>query len=133
MEGTVERVSKFGFMFDGKWLNLDNAAGITTEGYHAGDVLTIGQNPKGFVTSVKLVTSAPPKADKPAWKGGSSFQKSEPDPERSAKMSRGAAIKAVLESPFVNEKIKNMSDEQALVELFKFSNHVAVYIEKGVA
>ena len=135
MEVTLEAVSPHGVKYNGQdWTNIDKKAnlGDLKTQFHAGDVVNVTLNSGGYITAMEVAKAAPAK---PAWKakgsftGGRSFQE---DPDRSAKMSRGAAVKAVLESPFVSEKIKSMSDEQALHEIFVFSDKVASYIEKGI-
>lgn len=132
MEVTVERVSEFGIMVEGSWKNGDKKAGIKFKGgdneVHPGDVIELTLNPGGFITAYKLVTSAPPKAAKKPWNGGG-FQKSPEDQDR---MSRGAAVKAVLSSPVVAQMVKDLSDEEALSRSFEISEEVARYISKGI-
>lgn len=130
-EVTLEAVSPFGIKYGGsdKWTNVNKGLELDLKSkFHPGDVVNIELNKGGYLMEVSLVTAAPAKAAKPAWKGGSF--KSE-DPDRSAKMSRGAAVKAVLQSPFVADEIKDMSKEAAIAYIFEFSDKIASYVEKG--
>lgn len=131
MQITVEGVSATGLVAADKWYNGDKAASLEfKDKVFKGDVVELTMNAKGFVTSYTVVTSAPPKPkfEKKSWGGSSQTV----DPERSAKMSRGAAVKAVLSSPLIVELYKDYAPEQALKESFKLSEQVASYIEKGI-
>jgi hypothetical protein len=127
-EVLIEAVSPYGFKVNGAWMNFDNKAGLKKEDYHAGDAVELTLNPKGFISGVKVVTSAPPKkAFAPGgFKGGSSIS-----PERSAAMSRGAAVKAVLDLPNVHRAFDEKDDAEALAYAFELADKVAQYIEKG--
>lgn len=121
---TVEAVAKEGHGFKDSvgWKNADKKSGLNFKELHAGDVIDATLNPAGFVTAYTLVTAGAPKK---AWtpRGGSD--------DRSAQMSRGAAIKAVLSSPVVSQMVKDLSDEEALSKSFDISDEIATYIEKG--
>lgn len=131
-EITVERVSPFGLMVGGAWINGDKAAGINFKDmFHAGDVLSIVKNGKGFITSAELVTKAP---EKKAWTGPSKFGGSgggKSEFRTTEQIIRSEAAKAafcVLAGPVVT----NMSKEEAQQTAFDLAEHVATYIEKGV-
>ncbi len=130
MQITVEGVSATGLVAADKWYNGDKLASLEfKDKVFKGDVVELTMNAKGFITSYTVVTAAPPKPkfEKKAWGGGQAV-----DPDRSAKMSRGAAVKAVLSSPLIIELYKDYAPEQALKESFKLSEQVATYIEKGI-
>ncbi len=131
-EITVERVSDFGVMSGGNWINGDKALGIKfKEMFHNGDVLSIVKNPKGFITSAELVTKAP---EKKAWTGPSKFGGSSGKSEfrTTEQIIRSVAAEAAFESPMVAEQTKDMSKEEAVKFTFDVAEHVATYIEKGV-
>lgn len=124
----LEAVSPFGFKVGGAWVNFDKKSGLKKEDYHAGDAVVLTKNAGGFITAVTVVTAAPPK--KP-WTGGGFKGGSSVTPERSAAMSRGAAIKAVMDLPNVHRAFDEKSDEEAMAYAFKLADKVAQYIEKG--
>ena len=132
-EVLVEAISPFGFMVEGKWLNLDKSCKIDPKAFHKGDALELSLNGRGFIIEAVLKTAAPPQAPKKpfvprsgGWSGGAQ------DPEKSNKMARGAAVKAVLESQFVYDHIKDKSLEEGLKEVLAVSESVADYIESGL-
>ena len=129
-EITVERVSPFGLMVGGSWINGDKAANIAFKDmFHAGDVLNITKNAKGFITAAELVTKAP---EKKPWTGGKSFGGGKSSEFRTTEqIIRSEAAKAafcVLAGPVV----KDMSKEEATAYAFDLAEHVATFIEKGV-
>lgn len=131
-EITVERVSPFGLMVGGAWINGDKAANINFKDmFHAGDVLSIVKNGKGFITSAELVTKAP---EKKTWTGPSKFGGSgggKSEFRTTEQIIRSEAAKAafcVLAGPVV----ANMSKEEAQQTAFDLAEHVATYIEEGV-
>lgn len=131
-EITVERVSAFGLMVGGAWMNGDKAANIDFKTmFHAGDVLNITKNNKGFITAAELVTKAP---EKKAWTGPSKFGGSsggKSEFRTTEQIIRSEAAKAafcVLAGPVV----KDMSKEEAQALAFELAEHVATFIEKGV-
>lgn len=131
-EITVERVSPFGLMVGGNWINGDKAANINFKDmFHAGDVLSITKNAKGFITAAELVTKAPEK--KPWTGGGKSFGGSKTSEFRTTEqIIRSVAAEAAFESPVLAEQTKNMSKEEAVKFTFDMAEHIATFIEKGV-
>lgn len=131
-EITVERVSAFGLMVGGNWVNGDKAANINFKDmFHAGDVLSIVKNGKGFITSAELVTKAP---EKKAWTGGSKFGGSTGKSEfrTTEQIIRSVAAEAAFESPVIANATKDMSKEEAVSYTFDVAEHIATFIEKGV-
>lgn len=127
-EITVERVSAFGLMVGGAWINGDKAANINFKDmFHSGDVLNITKNGKGFITEAELVTKAAPKK---AWTGGSSTGKSEF--RTTEQIIRSVAVEAAFESPVLAGQTKDMSKEEAVQYTFDVAEHIATYIEKGI-
>lgn len=132
-EITVERVSAFGLMVGGNWVNGDKAASINFKDlFHAGDVLNITKNGKGFITAAELVTKAP---EKKAWTGGgksfgggsggkSEFRTTE-------QIIRSVASEAAF-TGLAASVTKDMSKEEAQFYAFELADHIATYIEKGV-
>ena len=126
----IEATSPFGFMTGGAWVNVDKNAGIDPKAFHKGDAVNVEKNAKGFITSVVLTTAAPPK---PAFvPGRPSFQPRVQDPATSNKMARGAAVKVVFGSTYINNVVKDMAEGEALTHMLKLSEEVANYIEKGL-
>lgn len=129
MEITVERVSPHGFMADGKWINADKKCGIDFKAkFHPGDVVKLTTNSAGFITDAVVVTAAPPKPEKPAWKGGSSKSSEFRTTEQ---IIRSVAAEAAFESPVLSEQTKEMSKEQAVQFTLDVAKTIANYIEKG--
>lgn len=130
-EITVERVSDFGIMSGGAWINGDKALGIKFKDmFHAGDVLSITKNTKGFITAAELVTKAP---EKKKWTGGSSFSGGGKAEFRTTEqIIRSVASEAAFGSPVVAGITKDMSKEEAVAYTFDVAEHVATFIEKGV-
>lgn len=127
-EVTVERVSQFGLMLNGAWINGDKKANINFKDmFHNGDVLMIDKNDKGFITEAELVTKAPAKK---AWTGGSSTGKSEF--RTTEQIIRSVAAEAAFESPVLANMTKDMSKEEAVSYAFDVAEHIATFIEKGV-
>ncbi len=129
-EVLLKAVSPFGVKFGDNegWTNFDKKSGLTKDGFHAGDAVELTQNAAGFITAMKVVTAAPPKK---AWSGGG-FNKGPVDPEKSNKMARGAAVKAVMDSPYVAEQLKDTTLGEGLKQMLAISEEVANYIEKGL-
>ncbi len=131
-EITVERVSDFGIMSGGTWINGDKALGIKFKDmFHAGDVLSITKNGKGFITEAALVTKAP---EKKAWTGGSKFTGGAGKAEfrTTEQIIRSVAAEAAFESPVLAEQTKNMSKEEAVTYTFDVAEHIATFITSGV-
>lgn len=128
-EVLIERVSQYGFMVGGAWVNVDKKAGVDPKAFHAGDAVTLEKNPAGFITSVILKTSAPPK--KAFIPGKPSYEPRKQDPETSNKMARGAAVKVVFSSQFVYDHVKDMAEGEGLKRMLALSSEVANYIETG--
>lgn len=132
-EITVERVSPFGLMTGGAWVNGDKAANINfKEMFHAGDVVNVTKNAKGFITTAELVTKAP---EKKAWTGPSKFGGSgggKSEFRTTEQIIRSVASEAAFESPVLAEQTKNMSKEEAVKYTFDIAEHIATFIEKGV-
>lgn len=131
MEITVERVSPFGLMVGGAWVNGDKAANINFKDmFHPGDVLNVEKNGKGFITSAELVTKAP---EKKAWTGSSKFGGGAKSEFRTVEqIIRSVAIEAVFGSPSLASQTKDMSNEEAMSYLFEQADHAVTYVEKGV-
>lgn len=130
-EITVERVSPFGLMVGGQWLNGDKASNIDFKSmFHAGDVLNITKNGKGFITAAELVTKAP---EKKAWTGGGkSYGGKSSEFRTTEQIIRSVAAEAAFESPVLAEQTKDMSKEEAIKYTFDVAEHIATFIEKGV-
>ncbi len=130
-EITVERVSDFGVMVGGTWVNGDKALGIKfKEMFHAGDVLNLTKNAKGFITAAELVTKAP---EKKPWTGGKSFGGGSKSEFRTTEqIIRSVAAEAAFESPVIANVTKDMSKEEAVAYTFDVAEHIATFIEKGV-
>lgn len=126
-EVVLEAVSPFGVRYGGneKWVNFDKSSGLKKDDFHAGDSVIPELNKGGFITSMKLVTAAPPK------KAYTGKPFNAPDPEKSAKMARGAAVKVVFGSQFVYDQVKDMADGEGFDYMLKLSDEVSNYIEKG--
>jgi len=130
MEITVERVSQFGLMVGGVWTNGDKASDINFKDlFHAGDVLEVAKNAKGFITSAELVTKAP---EKKKWTGGSSFSGGGKSEFRTTEqIMRSVAAEAAFGAT-VAAIVKDMSKEEAQAYAFEVADHIYTYIEKGV-
>lgn len=129
-EVLIEAASPYGFMVGGVWKNIDKESGIDPKAFHKGDAIDVEYNGKGFITSVVLKTAAPPK---PAFKSGFGGGGFKPEsPEKSAKMARGAAVKAVFGSQTVYDLEKNKSEGDAFKHMLALTEEIANYIEKGL-
>ena len=129
-EITIERVSQFGLMVGGAWINGDKNSAINFKDmFHAGDVVTLTKNAKGFITAVELVTKGAPKK---AWTGGSASAGGKSEFRTTEQIIRSVAVEAVFQSPLLAVLAKDMSQEEAYSEAFKLSDSVAEYITKGV-
>jgi len=130
-EITVERVSDFGVMVGGNWVNGDKTLGIKfKEMFHAGDVLNITKNGKGFITAAELVTKAP---EKKPWSGGKSFGGggSKSEFRTTEQIIRSVAAEAAF-TGLAAAVTANKSKEEAQAYAFELAEHVATWIEKGV-
>lgn len=129
-EITVERVSAFGLMVGGAWLNGDKSANINFKDmFHSGDVLNITKNAKGFITAAELVTKAP---EKKPWTGGKSFGGGAKSEFRTTEqIIRSVAAEAAF-SGLAGTVCKDMSKEEAQAYGFELAEHIATFIEKGV-
>lgn len=129
-EITVERVSPFGLMIGGVWVNGDKTAGINFKDlFHNGDVLNITKNGKGFITAAELISKAPAKK---AWTGGSSAGGSKSEFRTTEQIIRSVAVEAVFASPVLANLTKDMSNEEAVAYCFKQAESVADFVTSGV-
>ena len=128
-EVTVERVSQFGLMVNGAWVNFDKAANIDGKQlFHNGDVLSVTKNAKGFITSAELVSKGAPKV---AWKGSSSATGAKSEFRTVEQIIRSVAVESVFSSPTLATLTKDMSKEEAVAYLFEITDHVATFVTTG--
>lgn len=129
MELVVKAISKTGknagkglLAADGKWYNAGKGVRDFTS-LNPGDVID-AEVSDNFINAFGITTSGSPKGKTNTAPVSS---------DRDGQISRGAALKAVLESPYYMEAVKDMGVDEANAFLTTQAEYWAKYMREGKA
>jgi hypothetical protein len=138
MELVVEIISKTGanagrgLKSGGKWYTAGKRMAGDFKTLHGGDVIEADVN-GDFINSYKLAgpsAAAPASQASPATSGAPA--KTPYESNKDGQISRGASLKAVIESPYFCGLVKDMGEDEAIAKLIQVSEKFAQYMREGV-
>jgi hypothetical protein len=142
MELVVERISQTGksagrgLKAGGVWYSAGKFMKGDFTALHPGDVIQVEANGT-FINGYKLVSNAsqPTGGGEARPSAASNQAQATNQGQASSKdlqISRGAALKAILESPFYMNIVKDMGKDEAEAELMNATERWAKYMREGV-
>ena len=123
MTGTIERVSPFGFMINGAWLNKGKNASddeVNLKALGKGDEVEYDLVNNKFVTTVKVLK----KSSKPAYTGGKSSS-------TNTEIARSTAVKAIFSGNLVTKLLEDSDTSEAISTAKNLIEEMAGYILTG--
>lgn len=137
MKATIERVSRFGVMVEGVWRNLSKFDPVDLTGFNVGDEVEIELKKDKFITKLEHLGESNGTGTVKEQSNHTSdnklpaAQRSVPDSDRQASITRQSAYNAVLGSPWLGEFYKSMDYSQAVSEALSLVDKLATYAQKG--
>lgn len=149
MELVVECISKTGknagrgLKAGGQWYTAGKRMSGDFTSLHNGDAIEVDAN-GDFINSWKLVNASEyhATATKPSQTGGSTatvvatqeksvITKDAYTTNKDATIARAVAFKSVVDSPYFNESIKDMGEDEAVAKIISVSEKFVTYLKEG--